>query len=124
MMKRALQWAVLVVICLMAPLATAQNKTMTIRGEVKPAQVTRNNAKVKMVYISDRDQGDYLVLRGTDASNDLRKRIGAIVEATGYIKKSQSYPDYKAVIDITEYEIIETEDPAEDPPAEEAPAGN
>ena len=96
----------LVVLASAAAGSLAQKKTTkTITGKVLAYQVSRE--KVQSVYIRDPDQGEFLIQRSTDKGKELLRHVGATVKATGYDKESTREPEFKFVLDVLEYEVLE-----------------
>jgi len=85
--------------------------TKTITGVVLRDEV--NRGQVRSVFIRDAEEGEFLVLRGTEMGNELLAQVGATVKATGYVRKARPDAGFPYAIDVLEYEIIV---PAEPPP--------
>jgi hypothetical protein len=96
-----------VVLCLIALVAAgelrAKKPTTTITGIVKSAETYRG--KIRSVYIEGREEGDFLVARGTEIGKELLKQVGETVTATGYVRESVRDLEFDHVIDVLSYEI-------------------
>jgi hypothetical protein len=89
----------------------AQKPTKVLTGTVKRAEVYKG--KVRAVYIEDPQEGEFLVVRGTEVGKELLKHVGATVRATGYVRKPRPETEFELAIDVLNYEIV----PSEDEPA-------
>jgi hypothetical protein len=100
------------VLCLSALLAAgdlrAGKPTRTITGTVVSAEVY--GGKVRSVYIKDSQEGDFLVVRGTEIGKELLKLVGVKVTATGYIRKTRRDPVFENVIDVLSYGLVPSDD--------------
>jgi hypothetical protein len=81
----------------------AQKPTKTITGVVKRYEDARGN--LRSVFIVDSDKNEFLVVRSTKKGKEVLGQVGAIVEATGYVKKSRD-TNFALVIDVLEYKIV------------------
>ena len=85
----------------------AKKATVTITGEVVVAE--KRGDKVVLVFIKDADQGDFVVLRGTELGKEMAKLVGQEVHATGYTGKALRERKFERYIDVLEYRIVPSE---------------
>lgn len=106
-MLHGLVWVALAVVpaWLAVDVSAADKKpTKTVTGKIKGADI--KGGKTLSVYIDDAEQGEFLVLRGTEVGKELLKQVGATVKATGRVSKAYRDPGYDHVIDVVEYEVV------------------
>jgi hypothetical protein len=104
------RWGMALVVCLVAlglfgGVEAGKKTTATITGTIQPAE-TRHD-KVILVFIQDAEQGDFVVLRGTEVAKELTKLVGQQIRATGYVGKALREKNFDTYIDILEYEIVQ-----------------
>ena len=108
-------------LALLAPLmlgyeTQAAKEQQTISGQIKRAEITPTG-EVRRVYIEDAEGESYLVVR-RGVGKELLTRSHERVSATGYVSRSKMDQDFKFVIEVMEYAILEDEPTT----ADEAPA--
>ena len=82
----------------------AEKPTKTVTGIVRGYDSYKG--KVTSITIKDAEQGEFLVLRGSEKGKELLRQVGATVKATGYLQKSNRDPEHTVVLDVIEFEVL------------------
>jgi hypothetical protein len=99
----------------MASGAALAGEVQTVTGEIRPHTISRG--VVKECYLKT-DEGRKLLVLNNEKGKELLALSKSRIRATGYIRKPKSGKEFENIIDVVEFEVLESADAA--PPAEPA----